>query len=72
MLPWSSCIRTFIIKLCLFSIDLIASGIILFLAQSPPPITFPALPTPTLILLSLKKDFVYELITNSAAPFEPL
>ena len=37
------------INVSLLIIDLITSGIILFLAQSPPPITFPALPIPILI-----------------------
>ena len=40
-----------------FAQDLIQSGIILFGAQSPPPITFPALAIPIFIfLLLLKKD----------------
>jgi hypothetical protein len=54
-------------------IDLITSGIILFLAQSPPPITFPALPMPIFTRFVFeKKDLIYELIIISAAPLEAL
>ena len=58
----------------LFDQALIQSGTILFSAQSPPPITFPALAVAILMLLSslLKKDFLYDLIAISAAPFEAL
>ena len=37
---------------------LIQSGIILFSAKSPPPITFPARAVEILILLSSKNDFL--------------
>ena len=44
-----------LIKIFLIFQDLKASGRILFLDQSPPPITFPALPTANLILEFLRK-----------------
>ena len=54
---------------------LIQSGTILSFAQSPPPITLPALTEQTLIFDGEwleKNDSKYDLKTNSAEPFEAL
>ena len=51
--------------------ELIQSGIILFSAQSPPPIIFPALIVEIFVfcfLFFLKKEFLYDAVTISAAP----
>ena len=50
----------------------IQSGIIRSKAQSPPPITFPALAVAIFGPFSLKKDSMYAFEINSAQAFEAL
>ena len=66
MLPRANSILFLIVNVSFCKYARIISGNSRFAAQSPPPMTFPALTEVSLSALAWKNDFLYDVVTISA------